>query len=181
MIHETAKLLLQNKVIAVANGLGEAGPRALGNRSILALANSKQLAKKVSEEHKNREWYRPVAPIMLHEIAEKVTDRKIHHLAKYMLLDFNILPEYRNVLQGITHIDGTARIQTISNKNENPFIYDLLKYLWKNHKIYALINTSFNQKGEPIVHTKNGALKSAKNMNLDAVIIDYKLTKLQNK
>jgi len=95
-----------------------------------------------------------------------------------MLLDFDILPEYKQVLEGVTHINGTARIQTVENRDENPFIFDLLTHLWKNHKIYALINTSFNKKGEPIVHTKDGALKSAKNMKLDAVIIDYELIKL---
>ena len=178
LIKETADLLMQNKIIAVANGFGEAGPRALGNRSILSLANSKSLAKKVSEECKNREWYRPVAPIMLHEIAEKVTGKKIHHLSKFMLLDFNILPEYQNDLAGVTHINGTARIQTIEKREENPFIFDLLTFVWENHKIFALINTSFNKKGEPIVHTKKDALNSAKKMNLDAVIIDYKLIEL---
>ena len=178
LIRETAKLLLQNKVIAVANGYGEAGPRALGNRSILALPNSKQLARKVSEQHKSREWYRPVAPVMLQDIAEKVTGQKVHHLTKYMLLDYKILPEYQDILQGVTHIDGTARIQTISNRNENPFIWDLLQYLWKNHKIYALINTSFNKKGEPIVHTKKDALLSAKEMRLDAVVLQNELKSL---
>jgi carbamoyltransferase len=128
---------------------------------------------------KKREWYRPVAPVMLHEIAEKVTGKRVHHLSKYMLLDFKILPEFQDKLQGVTHINGTARIQTFKHREDNPFIFDLLKYLWKNHKIYALINTSFNKKGEPIVHTKEEALKSAKNMNLDAVIIDYKLIKLE--
>ncbi len=178
LIQKTVNLLLQDKIIAVANGFGEAGPRALGNRSILALANSAELSKRVSIECKNREWYRPVAPIMLKEIAEKVTGKQIHHLSKYMLLDFIILPEYKRVLEGVTHINGTSRIQTLEKREENPFIYDLLKYLWKKHKIYALINTSFNKKGEPIVHTKSGALQSAKNMNLDAVIIDYQLIKL---
>ncbi len=178
LIQETAEFLLQNKIIAVANGFGEAGPRALGNRSILSLANSKSLAKKVSEECKKREWYRPVAPIMLHKIAEKVTGKKVHHLAKYMLLDFQILPEYQDIIAGVTHINGTARIQMIKKREENPFIFDLLTYLWQNHKIYALINTSFNKKGEPIVHTKKQALQSAQNMKLDAVIVDYELIKL---
>jgi len=179
LIQETANLLLQNKIIAVANGFGEAGPRALGNRSILALANSKSFAKKVSQKCKNREWYRPVAPIMLREVAEKVIGKQIHHLSKYMLLDYVILPQYQQVLEGVTHINGTSRIQTVEHRDENPFVYDLLKYLWNEHKIYALINTSFNKKGEPIVHTKSGALQSAKNMNIDAVIIDYKLIKLK--
>lgn len=178
LVKQTAELLMQNKIIGVANGYGEAGPRALGNRSILALANSKELAQKVSMECKQREWYRPVAPIMLKEIADQVTSKKTHHLSKYMLLDYQILPEYRGYLEGVTHINGTARIQTVENRNENPFIYDLLNSLWEKHKVYALINTSFNGKGEPIVHTKEEALNSAKKMKLDAVIINYELIKL---
>ena len=89
--------------------------------------------------------------------------------------EYKILPKYETHLEGVTHINKTARIQTISERNENPFIYDLLSYLYNKHNVYALINTSFNIKGEPIVHTKKDALKSAKKMNLDAVIIDFKL------
>lgn len=175
LIKQAAELLLKNKIIGIANEFGEAGPRALGNRSIIALANSKELARKVSMECKQREWYRPIAPIMLKHIAEKVTGQKVHHLSKYMLLDYKILPEYHQQLEGVAHINGTARIQTIENRKENPFIFDLLNYLWNGHNIFALINTSFNGKGEPIVHTNEDAIKSAKNMNLDAVIIDYEL------
>ncbi len=175
LIKKVAKLLLNKKVIGIANGAAEIGPRALGNRSIIALANNKKLANKVSTFHKKREWYRPIAPVMLKNIADMVTNKNVHHLSKYMLLDYKILPKYETHLEGVTHINKTARIQTISERNENPFIYDLLSYLYNKHNVYALINTSFNIKGEPIVHTKKDALKSAKKMNLDAVIIDFKL------
>lgn len=176
LIPQITKLLLDKKVIGIANGNAEVGPRALGNRSIIALANDSDLAKKVSSFHKNREWYRPIAPIMLNKNAEKVTGKKLHHLAKFMLLDYSILPEYNDLLKGVIHVNNTARIQIISEENENPFMYNLLTYLYENHNILALINTSFNTRSEPIVHTKTDALNSAKKMNLDAVVIDFKLT-----
>ncbi len=175
-IKKVADLLKAKKVIGVSNNQAEIGPRALGNRSILSLASDKKLAQKLSMQHKKREWYRPVAPIMLEKNAKYFTGKNsIHHLSKYMLLDFLILPEKQKELIGAVHINGTARIQTIFNKEENPFIYDLLTYLDENHNVKALINTSFNIKGEPIVHTIEDAVKSAKNMQLDAVVLNGKL------
>jgi len=177
-IKDIANQLAKGKVIALCNGLAETGPRALGNRSILALANSKKLAKKVSEGHKNREWYRPVAPVMLEKNAKYFTGlEKIHHLSKYMLLDFKILKNKIRKIEGVVHVDGTSRIQTIFTKDENHFMFDLLTILDQEYGIRALINTSFNIKGEPIVHTKEDAIRSAKNMNLDGVVINGKLQK----
>lgn len=175
-IDEIAQQLFDSKVIGICNGFAESGPRALGNRSILALANSKQLAKKVSEEHKIREWYRPVAPIMLEKNTKYFTGlSEIHHLSKYMLLDFTIKEDKRKEIEGVVHVDGTSRIQTVYNKSENPFIFDLLTTLDEKFNIKALINTSFNIKGEPIVHTTEDAISSAKDMRLDAVVLNGKL------
>lgn len=175
-ISEVAQLLVNGKIIGICNGYGESGPRALGNRSILALADSKKLAKKVSEGHKKREWYRPVAPIMLEKNAKYFTGLpSINHLSKYMLLDFKILKDKIHEIEGVVHVDGTSRIQTIFKRDENPYIFDLLTGLDSRYGIKALINTSFNIKGEPIVHTANDAIRSAKNMNLDAVVINGKI------
>lgn len=173
-IEHCAKALLDNKVIAICNNAGEIGPRALGNRSILALANSKSLARKVRMTHKNREWYRPVAPIMLKKSARYFTGRShIHHLAKYMLLDFEIAPKKRKEIEGVVHVDGTSRIQTVGKK-DNPYIHALLNLLDKKYGVKALINTSFNVRGEPIVHSAQDAVQSAKNMQLDGLVINGK-------
>ncbi len=178
-LDEIADLLNLGKVIGICNGFGEVGPRALGNRSILAKADSVNLAKKVSERHKNREWYRPVAPIMLEKNTKYFTGLdKIHHLSKYMLLDFKIDPVKRKEIEGVVHVDGTSRIQTIFNRSDNPFVYDLLKLLDERYDIKALINTSFNKRGEPIVHSEDDALRSAKEMQLDGVVLNGKLYKL---
>ncbi len=172
-IQKVAELLLQNKVIGVCNGYGEIGPRALGNRSIIALANSVSLRDQVSIHHKQREWYRPVAPIMLEKNAKKITGLdKISSLAKYMLIDFKVLPKFMEELSGVVHINGTSRIQILSQKSENPFMYDLLNYLDHQYGIHCLINTSLNSKGEPIVHTKEDAINSSKKMKLDALVVN---------
>lgn len=178
-IAATATALLCGKVIGVCNGAAEAGPRALGNRSILALADSKELADRVSMQLKGREWYRPIAPIMLEKNALVVTGlRKIHDLSKYMLLDFKILAEHTQSLEGVVHANGTSRIQTIFSRQDNPFIFELLEYLDHNHEVKALINTSFNGKSEPIVHTSDDATASASKMNLDGLVINGKFQEL---
>jgi len=81
----------------------------------------------------------------------------------------------QNEIQGVVHANGTARIQTIFSKEENPFIFDLLTLLDDSYHIKALINTSFNSQEEPIVHTKEDALTSGKNMGLDAVVVNGKI------
>ncbi|MBK3517356.1 carbamoyltransferase C-terminal domain-containing protein [Carboxylicivirga marina] len=177
-IEACAEALIQNKVVAICNNVGEIGPRALGNRSIIALANSKKLADKVSMAHKKREWYRPVAPIMLTKNACYFTGIKsIHHLAKYMLLDFRIEKAKQAEIEGVVHVDGTSRIQTIE-QNDNAYIFALLSHLDSKYNVKALINTSFNVRGEPIVHNSEGAIKSAKNMKLDGLVINGKFQKL---
>lgn len=172
-IRAVAQELVQNKIIGVCNGFGEAGPRALGNRSLLALANSKKLAKEVSMIKKGREWYRPLAPVALEKNTRYFTGQeKVHPLSRYMLLDFKVQPEKQEELAGAVHADGTARFQTLFHKNQNPFLFDLLKYLDVNFGIKTLINTSFNTKGEPIVHTIKDAEKAAKKMNIDGVVLN---------
>jgi len=179
-IIQTAKLLLDKKIIGICNGSSEIGPRALGNRSIIALANDKKLAKKISITCKQREWYRPIAPLMLEKNAKYFTNlNSINEISKYMLLEFDILEKYQSEIEGVVHINGTSRIQTIFEKSENKFIYELLDYLDKNHNIKAIINTSFNSKGEPIVHSLNDALNSAKKLKLDALIYNYQFIDIQ--
>ena len=172
-IKKLASLLLENKVIGVCNGYGEIGPRALGNRSLIALPNTIELRDKVSIYHKKREWYRPVAPIMLERNAKKITGlSNIPAIAKYMLADFHIREEYKTQIPGVIHTNQSARIQSIASRYENPFMYDLLDYLEQVHNVLCLINTSFNKKGEPIVHTKENAIASAKSMDIEVVVVN---------
>ena len=172
-IKNVARQLVEGKIIGVCNGFGEAGPRALGNRSIMALADLKQKAKDLSMMKKGREWYRPLAPVALEKNTQYFTGQKtIHPLSKYMLLDFNVLQEKQKEIIGVIHANGTARFQTIFEKDENPFIFDLLEYMDKEHGVKALINTSFNSKNKPIVHTAEEAKYTAAKMNLDGLILN---------
>lgn len=178
-IAQVAKLLVDGKLVGVCNGPGEAGPRALGNRSILALSNSKKLAHELSVEKKGREWYRPLAPVALEKNARYFTGLEgIHPLSKFMLLDFKVLTQKNEELAGAVHADGTARFQTIFSREENPFLFDLLNHLDQKYGVKALINTSFNAVGEPIVHTVDDARKSAAKMQLDAIVLNGKIETL---
>ena len=179
-IAATAEFLLKRKIVGVCNGSAEIGPRALGNRSLIALADSKELARKMSMEVKKREWFRPIAPIMLKENAEKVSFQRPNCLAKFMLMDFTIKPEFQRQMEGVVHSNQTARIQTIETENDNKFMYRLLKYLNDKHGVIALINTSFNAQGEPIVHTPQQAMESAKRMCIDGLVLNGKLLTLNN-
>lgn len=173
----TAEIIMAGGIVGVCNGNAEAGPRALGNRSLIARADSVEVAKKLSMEMKKREWYRPVAPVMLESVAAKVTARPVHHLAKFMLLDFYVKKEYEEYLRGVIHTDNTARIQIIGEKGDNQFMFDLLTFLYERHNMLALINTSFNAQGEPIVHTPEDAVQSAKKMGLHGLVINNALYK----
>ena len=174
-IQTVAQELAKNKIIGVCNGFGEAGPRALGNRSILALAGSKKLAKEISMEKKGREWYRPLAPVALEKNTQYFTGQKaVHPLSEYMLLDFKVLTDKQAELSGAVHADGTARFQTLFRKSQNPFLYDLLEYLDDKFEIKALINTSFNANGEPMVHTTDDAEKAARKMDIDGLVLNGK-------
>jgi carbamoyltransferase len=174
-LNQVAQMLAEGKVIGVCNGYGEAGPRAFGNRSLLALP-TKALANKVSIEHKQREWYRPVAPVMLEKNTRYFTGQTpAHPLTRYMLLDLKIPENKQQEIPGVIHANGTARIQTIFSKEDNPYLFDLLTLLDEQYNVKALINTSFNTKGEPIVHTEADAMKSAREMGIDAVVVNGKV------
>lgn len=173
-VAQAAQMLTSGMVVGICNGNSEAGPRALGNRSILALP-TKALARRVSINVKKREWYRPIAPVMLEHNSKYYTGLKnINSLSKYMLLDFSVLPEKQAEIDGVIHANGTARIQTIFTKDDNPYLFDLLTLLEEQYNVKALINTSFNEHGKPIVHSFEDARLAAKNMELDAIIINGK-------
>jgi len=178
VIAQVAEIILSGGIVGVCNGNAEAGPRALGNRSLIARADDREIAQKLSMNVKKREWYRPVAPIMLERAAEKVTAQPIHHLAKFMLLDFLIKKEFEKYLEGVIHANNTARIQTVGKESDNPFMFNLLTYMYEKHNLFALINTSFNAQGEPIVHTPENAMQSTKKMGLQGLVINNVLHKI---
>lgn len=175
-IQTLGDLIAAGKVLGLYQGAGEAGPRALGHRSLIARPDSKELAQHVSMTCKGREWYRPIAPVMRERQALRLTGLPaIHHLSRYMLLDFSIPHQHQAEIAGVVHANGTARIQALFDRADEPLLWDLLAYLEERHRIPALINTSFNAQGEPIVHTPEQARASAISMGLDAVCIHSQL------
>lgn len=171
---KAAEYLKDNKIIGWFQGRMEAGPRALGNRSILANPFSREIRDRLNLKVKGREYFRPFGPISTVSAALKYFDLRspIPELTYYMLLTVDVRPEYRNKLPGITHVDGTARIQVVK-EDFNEDIYRLLVEFEKLTDYAVLINTSFNRH-EPIVCSPDDALNCGHTTKLDALFIgDY--------
>jgi len=163
-IKEIAQLLYQNKSIAVYTGLAEVGQRALGNRSILFNALN-QDAKNLVNKIKKREWYRPFAAMVLEEDANIYFDMGRIRSSPFMTICFPVRSEYVKIIPGVTHVDNTCRIQTISK--EDTYLYKLLQEFKKLSGHGILLNTSFNLAGEPLVETPEDAFSTLNNSFLD--------------
>jgi carbamoyltransferase len=155
-----ADQLCNQKSVAVFNGLAEAGPRALGNRSILFDATNKD-AKEIVNRIKNREWYRPFAAICLREDADELFEMVDTVNSDYMTMSFDVKSAR---IPGVTHVDNTCRIQTIS---EDHHLYTLLKSIKQRIGIGVLLNTSFNMAGKPLVESLANARKTFYNSAID--------------
>lgn len=164
---ETADLLAAGQVIGWYQGRTEFGPRALGARSILASPIDPGMQAKLNEI-KDREDFRPVAPVVMEEYADAwfVNGRK----APFMLFIFDVRPEVAERIPAVRHVDGTARVQTI-NRSQHPLYYDLLAAFHARTGVPILVNTSFNTRGEPMVNSPRDALESFWTSPLDALVI----------
>jgi carbamoyltransferase len=164
---ETADILVRDKVIGWFQGRMEFGPRALGARSILASPLHPFMQAKLNEI-KDREDFRPVAPVVLEEEAANWFAQAT--VSPFMLFVFDVLPDKAELIPAVRHVDGTARIQTI-NRAQNPVYYDILKAFQARTGVPVLVNTSFNTRGEPIVCTPRDAVESFWTSPLDALVI----------
>ena len=164
---ETADLLASGHVIGWYQGRTEFGPRALGARSILASPIDPGMQAKLNEI-KDREDFRPVAPVVMEEHAHAwfVNAR----VAPFMLFIFDVRPEVAERIPAVRHVDGTARVQTI-NRSQHPLYYDLLAAFYARTGVPILVNTSFNTRGEPMVNSPRDALESFWTSPLDALVI----------
>ncbi|MDR5781200.1 carbamoyltransferase C-terminal domain-containing protein [Caballeronia sp. LZ065] len=164
---ETAEILAQNRVIGWYQGRTEFGPRALGARSILASPIDASMQARLNEI-KDREDFRPVAPVVMEEhAADWFVDA---HLAPFMLFVFDVRPEMKARIPAVTHIDGTARVQTV-NRAQHALYYDLIAAFKARTGVPVLVNTSFNTRGEPMVNSPRDALESFWTSPLDALVI----------
>ncbi|WP_433303934.1 carbamoyltransferase family protein [Actinoplanes sp. CA-030573] len=154
---EAATLMQQRCVIGWFQGRLEYGPRALGNRSILANPKFPDIKDIINERIKHREQFRPFAPVILEHRADEVFELGKKKSSPYMTFVVPVRPEYRERIQGACHVDGTSRIQTVTERS-NPLLAELLRRFTELTGIPCLINTSFNVAGEPIVCSPADAL-----------------------
>ena len=161
-------LLESGSTIALFQGRSELGPRALGHRSILADPRQTTVRAWINKHVKGRELFRPLAPVALEETAS--TFFEIDRPVPFMQFAVNVRPEYRSVIPAISHVDGSARLQTV-NEREDPFLYGLLKAFEARTGIGVLLNTSLNGPGEPIVETPAEALNCFETTALHALVI----------
>lgn len=173
---EIAQLISEGKIVAVFQGRLEFGPRALGNRSILADPRSAEMLLKLNTL-KGREVWRPLAPAILFEHQTEYFSS--NQFSPYMTINSRVIEEVRNNLGAVTHVDGTARIQSVS-KRYNPSFHLIIEEFYKITGVPVVINTSFNVKGEPIVATTKEAMDSAMAMNLDYLAMENYIIKLHN-
>lgn len=172
LLDTVAKLLMQQKIIGWFQGRMEWGPRALGNRSILAAATKPEMKDIINSKVKHRELFRPFAPAILEEFVQQYFkgDKILSESAKYMLLVYPFTQKGENDVPATVHVDNTGRLQVVS-KSDNPLYYDLIKTYYKKIKIPVIINTSFNVRGEPIVCTPNDAIKCYLRTDIDHLVI----------
>ncbi len=165
--------LMGGKVIGWFQGRFEWGPRALGNRSILADPRNPQMKDIVNTKIKFREPFRPFAPSVLVERAGEffdLPDPGRHFPARYMLYVVDVKGQGREVLPAITHVDGTARPQTVS-ADVAPRYYQLIERFGKATGVPVILNTSFNLKGEPIVNSPAEAFSTFSRSGMDVLIL----------
>jgi len=164
----TADLLNEGKIVGWFQGRGEFGPRALGHRSILADPSRLEIQDHVNLRVKHREDFRPFAPSAIEEEYQTYFDTK--HLDPFMTSVVPVHEEYRAKLPAITHVDGTARLQTVS-KRTNPLYHDMISKLGEKTGIPVVLNTSFNVRGEPMVCTPKDALRCFFTTGIDHLAI----------
>jgi carbamoyltransferase len=164
---EAAELLAEDKIIGWFQGRMEFGPRALGGRSILASPLDAAMQARLNEL-KDREDFRPVAPVVLEEEADKWFVNA--DVSPFMLFVYDVRPEKAGLIPAVRHVDGTARVQTI-NRAPHALYYDLIRAFARRTGVPVLVNTSFNTRGEPIVCTPRDAIECFWTSPLDALVI----------
>jgi carbamoyltransferase len=164
-----AELLTEGKLIGWYQGREEFGPRALGNRSILADPRDVRNRDRVNNAVKFREDWRPFAPSVLEEAGASLFEN--YHTTPFMTLTFQVKPEKKAAIAAAVHVDGSARVQSVT-RDQNERYYDLIKNFAAKTGVPAVLNTSFNLKGEPIVNSPFDAIRTFYTSGLDALILD---------
>ena len=161
--------LIDGKIIGIARNRSEHGPRALGNRSIICNPSIPEMKDILNSKVKHREWYRPFAPVVRLEDINKYFEWDKE--SRWMSFCPKVREEWRDKLSAVTHVDGTARVQTVT-REQNEFLYDLLTNLEKITGVGVLLNTSFNLDGKPILSTAKDAFTILENTQMDCLLIE---------
>jgi len=164
-----AQKIYEGKIIGWFQGGCEFGPRALGHRSILADPRNPEIKDIINSRVKFREAFRPYAPSVLKDHVTEIFERDID--SPFMLLAINVKENKRTIVPGITHVDGSARIQTVTDEN-NGIYAQIIREFYKLSGVPLLLNTSFNVKGEPIVETPEDAINCYLKTDLDFLIME---------
>lgn len=161
-----AELIEQQNVVALFQDRSESGPRALGNRSLLADPRTVSMWRWINERIKTREQFRPFAPVVLEELVGEYFE--MDRASPFMQFVANVRPAYREVLGAVTHVDGTARLQSVTAE-QNALLYHVLKSFQARCGLGVVLNTSFNRRAEPIVETPGEALECFLQTDLHAL------------
>jgi carbamoyltransferase len=164
----SAQLLTEGKILGWFQGRMEFGPRALGSRSIIADPRDPEMNAKVNNAVKFREWWRPFAPSFKKEAAPEYLESAYD--SPFMILTAQVRPEKRSVIPSVTHVDGSARPQTVE-REINPLYYRVIDEFGGITGVPVIMNTSFNLRGEAIVHTPTDALRTFFSSGMDALVI----------
>lgn len=174
----TAALLAQGRLVGWIQGRAEFGPRALGNRSILADPRSAAMQDLINEKIKFRETFRPFAPAVMHEFGPDYFE--CYQESPYMDKTLKIRQRMRGRIAAVCHVDGTGRLQTVK-KEWNPCFYRLISHFYRLTDIPVLLNTSFNIMGKPMIHSLEDALSVFLTTGLDIIVVnDYLISKTGN-
>lgn len=172
LVQKLADLLADDKIVALYRGRIEFGPRALGNRSLIASPTSKRTREKLNEL-KVREQFRPLAPLVAEEAFEQYFEGVKN---RYMMFAVNVKEKARSLMPAIVHADGTARTQVVSREHD-PFLHELLTAFQARKGIPVLINTSLNVRGKPIDESPYDALASFYTSGIDYIVLENYLVK----
>jgi carbamoyltransferase len=167
LLDATAEQIAAGNVVGWFQGRMEWGPRALGNRSIVAHPGLPNMKDVLNARIKHREWFRPFAPSIMEDYQHEYFEHD--HPSPFMLHVYKIRPEKRSVLCAVNHVDDTGRLQTVT-REENPMYYDLISAFQGKSGIPVILNTSFNE-NEPIVCTPEEAIDCFKRTRMDVLAI----------
>jgi carbamoyltransferase len=168
LLDRIVDILDRGGVVGVHHGRSESGPRALGNRSILADARRPGMRDFINSRVKGREWFRPLAPIVLSDAARRIFD--LDRPAPFMQFAVDVRPDYRSQLPAITHVDGTARVQSVDAES-TPFLHALLGRFEERTGCPVLLNTSLNGKGDPLAETPADSLACFRATAMHALVL----------